>query len=330
MPCNWGIIGAGFVANRALIPAIQRTHDARVLAVASLDQQRAQAAAERFAIPRVYHDYETLLADPDVQVAYIALPNHLHREWTIRAAQHGKHVLCEKPLAMNAAESADMIDVCRQANVLLMEAVMYRFHPRMQALKAMLEAGEAGELHFLHSAFSFPFDSPGNYRAFPQYGGGALLDIGSYCVNAARWLSGSEPACVRASVSYSHNAIDVSSSAILQFGEMLSAHIQCSFAAAEHQLIEVVGSHAAIIAPLAFTAWLGDSTSLLIQKGGTFVEKTFPPADPYQLMVEHFTDCVQGRATLLYAAEDGRATLLVLDMIKKAHNQQSRDVFFDL
>ena len=321
MPVNWGVLGAGFIANRALIPAIQRSRDARVLAVASLDDQRARATAGRFAIQRLYEDYAALLEDPDVQVVYIALPNHLHREWTIRAAQQGKHVLCEKPLAMSVIECEEMIQACRQAGVLLMEAVMYRFHPRMRALKAMLEAREAGELRFLHSAFSFPFDSPGNYRAFPQYGGGALLDVGSYCVNAARWLSGCEPLAVQAHISYSHDAIDTGASAILQFGEHpagLTAHIQCSFAAAEHQVIEIVGSSTAITAPLAFTAWHDDTTLLHFQRGAAFEEKTFPPADPYQLMVEHFTDCVLGRASLLYPAEDGRATLRVLEMIKQA------------
>lgn len=333
MPCYWGVLGAGFIANRAVIPAIQQSRDARVLAVASLDEQRARACASAFDIPRVYHDYAALLDDPDIQVVYVALPNHLHREWAIRAAEHGKHVLCEKPLALTVAQCDDMIAACRQAGVLLMEAVMYRFHPRMQALKAMLDAGECGELRFIHAAFSFPFDAPANYRAFPQYGGGALLDTGSYCINAARWLSNLEPRSVQADISYSHNTpdishtIDVSTSAILHFGEGLTgrdashragdftAHIQCSFASAEHQVIEVVGTRAAISAPLAFTAWREDNTALLIQRGATFQEKTFAPTDPYRLMVEHFSDCVQGRATLLYPPEDGRATLRVIEML---------------
>ncbi|GAC1568264.1 MAG: hypothetical protein NVS3B14_16910 [Ktedonobacteraceae bacterium] len=119
MSCQWGVLGAGFIANRALIPAIQQSVHARV-----------QAPAHRFSIERTYNNYQSLLDDPNVQVVYIALPNHLHREWTIRAARAGKHVLCEKPLAMNAAECDAMINVCHESKVLLMEAVMYRFHPR--------------------------------------------------------------------------------------------------------------------------------------------------------------------------------------------------------
>lgn len=316
MICNWGVLGAGFIANRAMIPAIQGSSNARVLAVASRDEQRGREAAQRYGIERAYSDYEVLLGDPDVQIVYIALPNHLHREWAIRAAHAGKHVLCEKPLALNAAESDEIISTCRSHKVLLMEAVMYRFHPRMQALKAMIAAGDVGELRFVHAAFSFPFDAPGNYRAFPQFGGGVLLDIGSYCVNAARWLTGSEPTAIRPVFSHSQNAIDVSTSAILEFGPHLSSHIQCSFAAAEHQVIEVVGTQVAITAPLAFTAWRDDTTALYIQRGATFERREFAPADPYQIMVEHFTDCVPGKASLMFPVEDGRNTLRVLDALR--------------
>ena len=192
MACNWGILGPGFVATRAVIPAMQQTPDARLLAVASRSDERAKLIAARFGIERAYHDYQTLLNDPDVDAVYIALPNHLHRIWTMRAAEAGKHVLCEKPLAINASECDEMIATCQRANVLLMEAVMYRFHPRMVQLKRMLTTRELGDIRLLHTAFSFPFDfdRPHNFRAHPEFGGGALLDVGSYCVNAARWLVG--------------------------------------------------------------------------------------------------------------------------------------------
>ncbi len=316
MVCNWGVLGAGFIANRAMIPAIQSSSQAHVLAVASRDAQRGQEAAQRYSIERVYSDYEALLADPNVRVVYIALPNHLHREWAIRAAQAGKHVLCEKPLALNAAECDEIISTCHSLKVLLMEAVMYRFHPRMQALKQMVAAGEVGELRFIHSAFSFPFAASTNYRAFPQFGGGALLDVGSYCVNSARWLSDSEPTATHPVFSYSQDAIDLSASALLEFGPRLSAHVQCSFAAAEHQVIEIVGSQAAITAPLAFTAWRDDATTLLIQRSALFEQRAFAPADPYRLMVEHFTDCVLGKASLMYPPQDGRNTMKVLDVLR--------------
>ena len=316
MYCNWGILGPGFIATRAIIPAIQGVSNSRVLAVASSNKERSREFSIRFGIERSYSGYQDLLDDPDVDVVYIALPNHLHREWTIRAAEAGKHVLCEKPLAMYAAECNEMIAACQQANILLMEAVMYRFHPRMLHLKQMLVAREPGDIRFLHAAFSFNFNAPGNYRAYRQFGGGALLDIGSYCVNAARWLIGSEPDSSHAVISYSHDSIDLNTSAVLRFGEDVSAHIQCSFVAAEHQIIEVVGTTGAVTAPLAFTAWRDDTTMLLIQRGAVFERKEFAPADPYQLMVEHFTSCMMEKTPLLYPPEDGWATLRVLDMLR--------------
>jgi len=317
MPCNWGILGPGFVATRAVIPAIQQTQGAHLLAVASTDNERAQQAAAKFGIERIYHDYQSLLNDPDVDAVYISLPNHLHHTWTIRAAEAGKHVLCEKPLATNAAECKDMIAACQKADVLLMEAVMYRFHPRMLHLKHMLMNGELGDIRLLHAAFSFSFDQPHNYRARPEFGGGALLDTGSYCVNAARWLIGSEPLHILAETTYNQETkIDMNTSAVLCFNDNVLAHIQCSFAAAEHQVIEVVGSRAAATAPNAFTAWREDTTTLMIQRGAMFERLEFPPADPYLLMVAHFTDCVLGRAKLLFPATDARRTLSVLDALR--------------
>ncbi len=318
MACNWGILGPGFVATRAVIPAMQQTPDAHVLAVASRDEERAKLSAARFGIERAYHDYQALLNDPDVDGVYIALPNHLHGIWSMRAAEAGKHVLCEKPLASNAAECDEMIASCQRANVLLMEAVMYRFHPRMLHLKHMLTTGELGDIRLLHSAFSFPFDfdRADNFRAHAEFGGGALLDVGSYCVNAARWLVGAEPRHVQAEVVYSQGGIDVSASALLRFEHDVLAHVQCSFAAADQQVIEVVGSVGAVTAAQAFTAWREDRTELMVQRGGKFERVEFAAADPYQAMVGHFTDCVLGKAELQYAAVDGRRTLYVLDSLR--------------
>ncbi|MFL5626986.1 MAG: Gfo/Idh/MocA family protein, partial [Ktedonobacteraceae bacterium] len=266
MLCNWGIIGPGFVATRAILPAMLRVPQARSLAIASRSSERAQAVSQQFGIERVYLDYQALLNDPDIHAVYIALPNHLHHLWTLRAAEAGKHILCEKPLAMNAPECAEMIAACQQAGVLLMEAVMYRFHPRMLFLKQMLENGALGELRFLHAAFSFPFNTPNNYRTQQEYGGGALLDVGSYCINAARWLIASEPQHMQGFIRR-NDAIDVDTQALLTFANAVSASIQCSFAAAEHQVIEVVGTSGVVTASQAFTAWIGDSTMLLLQQG---------------------------------------------------------------
>lgn len=317
MVCNIGILGPGFVATRAILPALQRIPQARVLAVASRDSERFHLVSKQFGIERAYNDYQALLDDTDVDAVYIALPNHLHHSWTLRAAEAGKHILCEKPLAMNVKECDEMIAVCQRARVVLMEAVMYRFHPRMLFLKQLLEDGELGTLRFLHLAFSFPFNAPRNYRARQEYGGGALLDVGSYCINAARWLTASEPQRVQGIIRMK-DAIDVDTQALLSFDGPVIAHLQCSFAAAEHQVIEVVGATGAVTAPLAFTAWTGDKTNLLLQRGAQFEQKTFAAADPYEAMLAHFIDCVQGNASLRFPPTNSRGTLQVIDQLRQA------------
>jgi xylose dehydrogenase (NAD/NADP) len=316
MICNVGILGPGFVATRAVIPALQRIPQARLLAVASRDSERASLVSKQFGIERAYSDYQALLDDDDVNAVYVALPNHLHHAWTLRAAEAGKHVLCEKPLAMNAIECDEMITACQNAHVVLMEAVMYRFHPRMLFLKQLLENGELGTLRYLHLAFSFPFNGPDNYRARREYGGGCLLDVGSYCIHAARWLIASELRSIQGIIRRK-DGIDVDTQALLTFDGSVIAHMQCSFAAAEHQVIEVVGTTAAITAPLAFTAWSGDVTTLLLQRGAQFEQKTFAPADPYEAMAAHFIDCVPGKTELCLPPENSRGTLQVIDQLRR-------------
>jgi len=323
MICKWGILGAGFVTTRATIPAIQCSRNGRIRALASRNLARAQSLAAQWQIEQVYGDYQALLADPDVDAVYIALPNHLHHPWTLRAAQAGKHVLCEKPLARSAREAEQMLEACQQAGVLLMEAAMYRFHPRMQRLKDLLASGTLGRPRFLHSAFSFPFKDTENYRNSPAYGGGALLDVGCYCVNALCWLSEALPTSIRAFTSYRETGgIDLESSALLRFPHGSLGHMQCSFVAAEYQSIEIVGSQGALVAPLAFTAWRDDATLLYLQRDGRCSDEHFAPADPYQLMVEHFADVLHGEDSLAYSPQEAVQTLAVLDAIR-AHSETS-------
>jgi xylose dehydrogenase (NAD/NADP) len=325
MLCNWGILGAGFVTTRAMIPAMQRSRNGHVRALASRDLARAQSLAAQWQIERVYGDYQALLADPEVDAVYIALPNHLHHPWTLRAAQAGKHVLCEKPLARSAREAEQMLEACQQAHVLLMEAAMYRFHPRMQRLKDLVTGGALGSLRFLHSAFSFPLKDTGNYRNSPAYGGGALLDVGCYCINALCWLSEAFPIGIQAFISYREaGGIDLESSALLRFANGSLGHMQCSFVAAEYQSLEIVGLQGALMAPLAFTAWRDDTTLLYLQRDGRFSDERFAPADPYQLMVEHFADVLHGEDSLAYSPQEAVQTLAVLDAIR-ARSETSPD-----
>ncbi|HEY0753139.1 MAG TPA: Gfo/Idh/MocA family oxidoreductase [Ktedonobacteraceae bacterium] len=317
MVCNWGVVGPGFIARQAVIPAMQHASNGRVVALASRDQARAQEVAEQWQIEHVYTDYQALLDDPRVDAVYIALPNHLHCAWTIEAARASKHVLCEKPLALHAGEGERMLEACQSAGVQLMEAAMYRFHPRALRLRQLVEDGTLGQLRFLHCAFTFPLQDPLTYRLVPEYGGGALLDVGCYCVNALCWLVGAAPDEIVASVVRREaGGVDLDASGLLHFAHGVLGHFQCSFAAAEHQSIELIGSTGAVTVPLAFTAWQTDTTTLRLQIGGRLIHEEFAPADPYQLMVEHFAELLQNDAQIRYPPQEAIQTLRVLDAIR--------------
>ncbi len=320
MFCNWGVLGAGFIARQAVIPAIQQSRNGRVKALASRALDRARALATEQRIERVYGDYRALLADPTLDAIYIALPNHLHCPWTIQAAQAGKHILCEKPLACTAGEGAQMVAASQQADVQLMEAAMYRFHPRWRRLKQLVEEGRAGQERFLHSSFTFTLNPAHNYRQHPAYGGGALLDVGCYCVNALCWLNNTDPVEIRAFTTRQHpDGIDLATSAVLRFANGTLGHIQCSFDAAEHQSVEFIGTTGTLTVPQAFTAWREDHTTLLFQQGNQLTQEQFTPTDPYQLMVEHFVDALDRTVPLWYPPQKAVQTLHILDQIRTQH-----------
>jgi predicted dehydrogenase len=287
--------------------------------VASRDAARAAAVAADFAVPRAYSDYASLLADPAVEAVYLALPNHLHRPWTLAAAQAGKHVLCEKPLALNAAEAAEMAVACRVSGRLLMEAAMYRFHPRLQRLKEILAEGALGVVRLIHTAFTFPLTARDNYRLRPEMGGGALLDVGLYSIGAARWFAGQDPLAVHAAAEvWAPHGIDRQLAGLLEFRDGLFATVHCSFGAAEHQVAEVVGTAGTARVPRAFTAWR-DERAPLHWRGADGEERTEVfEADPYALMVAHFAQCVRGLAHPAFDVGDAVATLAILDALSRA------------
>src|SRR3954447_13087611 len=183
---RWGVLSTANIGRRAVLPAIQRSRNGELVAVASRDADKARAFAADLGIPRAYASYEQLLADPEIEAVYIPLPNSMHREWTIKAAQAGKHILCEKPLGLNAAECAEMDAAARQNGVLLMEAFMYRFHPQTERVIQLIRQGAIGHPRLIHAAFTFRLSNPANIRLQSDLGGGSLMDVGCYCVNVSR------------------------------------------------------------------------------------------------------------------------------------------------
>lgn len=291
------MLGAAWIAGRAVLPAIAASRNGRLVSIASRDRKRAGEMASEHSIPKVAHDYEEVLADPEVDAVYIPLVNSLHREWTERSLAAGKHVLCEKPLGMNAEEAAMMADASRRSHRLLMEAFMYRFHPRMRAFVEGLR-GDERPLH-VQASFGFPLNDPSNYRVQPDLGGGALLDVGCYTVSVARWLLG-EPDTVLARARFDKKTgVDMTVSSLLHFAGGGTASLWCSFESAEEQGVTAVTTTGTYTLERPFTAWKD-------------------PHDPYQLMVESFADSVRNGTDPDVSLDESIANMRVLDRIREA------------
>ena len=248
-------------------------------------------------MPTVAPDYAGVLTDRDVDAVYIPLTNDAHREWTLRALAAGKHVLCEKPLAMNAAEAEEMAAAAREAGLCLMEAFMYRFHPRTRGFIERLLAGDRPEQ--VEAKFGFPMNHPGDFRLVPELGGGALLDVGCYTVNIARWLLG-EPDTVSGEARIDpETKVDMTASARLQFPGGATASLWCSFESPEEQGLRVVTAKGELTLPTPFGARVDAE-------------------DPYRLMVESFGDSVTGDGKVAIPPDDSVANMRVLDRIRQA------------
>jgi xylose dehydrogenase (NAD/NADP) len=290
---RWGVLGAAWIADVAVLPALRKAAGAEVLAIASRDGARARELAGRHGVERVHADYAALLADPDLDAVYVPLPNSLHLPWTLRALAAGKHVLCEKPLAMNATEAREMAETAGASGRLLMEAAMYRFHPRLCELKASLADTE---VRHVSASFAFAIDKPGNYRLRPDMGGGALLDVGFYTADVARWLLG-EPERVEAVIR--GDAVDMSCSALLGFAGGAQATMFASFEAPELQELLIVCADRVERVDRPFTGWE-------------------EPDDPYRLMVEAFSRAVRTGGPAPVPLEGSIANMRLLDRIRDA------------
>ena len=292
-----------------------------VEAIASRTQSKADAAAAELGIPKAYRSYEALLADETIEAVYIPLPNHLHLEWTMAAAAAGKHVLCEKPLALTSADARRMIAASQGANVLLMEAFMYRLHPLWQEVRRLIESGTIGELVAFQSVFSYRNLDPTDIRNQVATGGGALLDIGCYPVNAARMLFGSEPEEVKALIRrHPGSGTDVLTSALLDFGGR-HATFTVSTVAEPDQRVEVVGTEGRLRIEIPFNIPPDRRTRIVIYSGGeppvspgtTVIE--IPPDDQYRVQADAFSHAVRGGGPLPSDPADAVANLEVLERI---------------
>ena len=314
---GWGVLGAtSYVAQRAVLPAIAASPGARLVAVAS--QRAADGGAAEFRPLRAYRAYEAVLDDREVDAVYVPLPNSLHREWVVRAAAAGKHVLCEKPLAPTAADAEAMSAACERAGVILLEAYMTPFHPRAQALEALVASGRLGALRFARAAFTGVLDRRDDHRWRPEMGGGSLLDVGVYCLAPLLASAGRTPARVEASATMAKSGVDASFAGWLDFGDGFTATIECSFDAPERQLLEIVGTEAAVTIDRAYTPGPADTGMTLRHRDGRLEQIVASGADPYREMVEHFQAVVRGSAVTRRPCAASITTLAVLDQLRAA------------
>jgi D-xylose 1-dehydrogenase (NADP+, D-xylono-1,5-lactone-forming) len=320
---SWGILGCARITRRGLIPGIAASKSGSLVALASRDLATARAWAGEFGIPKAYGSYQELLDDPAIEAVYIPFPNELHKPWVFAAADAGKQVLCEKPLALNASEAAEMVVHCRKRRVLLMEAFMWRHQPRSLEILKLIQSGAIGELRLIRSSFSFAM-GPGDWRLDPARGGGALFDVGCYGVNTARLFAASEPTKAFAIARFGDSGVDLSLTAQLEFPSGVLATIDCSFEQPFRCSYELVGSRGVIDVP---DAYLPPSDRKPIAQLRTFGSGSdlsagaddvrtveFEPVNQYAAMVDSFADSVNG-TELVPPAEDGLAQMQVLDRL---------------
>lgn len=317
---RWGVLGVANIARTKVIPAMMKGEWTEVSAIASRDARRAQRAADELGIPRAYGSYEELLADPDIDVIYNPLPNHLHVPWTERAANAGKHVLCEKPIGLNAEEARQLLDVQQRTGVMIGEAFMVRLHPQWIEARRLVREGRLGELRFISAYFSYFKLDPDNIRNRVELGGGGLMDIGCYPIHISRFIFGEEPRRVVSLVERDPvMEIDRLTSAILEFPSG-QATFTCSTQLSAAQRVHIFGTKGRLELEIPFNAppdrparIVVDDGSAAPAAGGEVIE--FPAVDQYTLQADAFSSAVVAGTRPPVSLEDGIRNMEVIDAI---------------
>jgi predicted dehydrogenase len=323
MKVRWGILGVANIGVKKVIPAMQQGREAEVVAIASRDAAKAREAAGRLGIPKAYGSYEELLHDPDVEVIYNPLPNHMHIEWSIRAAEAGKHVLCEKPLSMNVEEARQLLAARDRTGVKVGEAFMVRTHPQWVRARELVRSGAVGELRSIMGFFSYFNRDPGNIRNIAEYGGGGLMDIGCYPIFTSRFIFGEEPKRVVGIMEFDPDMhTDRLTSAILDYPSG-QAIFTCSTQLPMYQRMQIFGTKGRIEIEIPFNAppdrptrlWVDDGRDLF--GGGIRVEQ-FDTCDQYTIQGDAFSRAVRGEGEIPVPLESGLANMQVIEAIVRS------------
>lgn len=312
---RWGILSTANIG-RKVIPAIHTSRNGVVAAVGSRSLAGARAFAAEQHIPRAHGSYEDLLADPDIDAMYIPLPNSLHAEWSIKCARAGIPTLCEKPFASDAAEAQSIVAAFAEQAVLLAEAFMYRFHPQHTKVKQIIAEGGIGDMQIISSAFTFPINDAANIRLSKPLAGGALMDVGCYCVNLLRFITGEEPSQASASkrIGQASN-VDEALAGALQFPSGVIGSFHCGLRAWREHSYTIKGTAGMLRVPASFVPDKNAATCVQHWHGDDYTEHRIPPVDQYQLMVEDFADALLGGRAPRFPASDAVANMAIIDQL---------------
>ena len=322
---RWGVLGVAGI-NAAMVPAIRACTGAELLGIASRDEGRARdvAAAEHL---DPYVGYDALLTDPAIDAVYLPTPNAQHAPWTLQAVAAGKHVLCEKPLAVTAGEAREMADAAAAAGVHLAEAFMYAHHPRYHLVRRLIANGAIGDIRSIHVTFTFDASGELGHSGFQGApGSGAIYDVGCYAVHVARTLIGAEPEAVTAHAMSSivHGDIDMSTSLLLEFPGGVGATAQLGMWNGDRDTVTVIGSHGWIEIPRAFLCSATDDAGIVLGEGDDSRVIAVPPADHYALQVACFDAAVRGDGELLYPIDDAIHQAVVLEAATRSWRERVR------
>jgi len=316
---RWGALSTSNFAIRKVIPAMQNGEYCSVEAIASRNLASAQQVAAHLNIPKAYGSYEELLADPGIEAVYIPLPNHLHVPWSIKALQAGKHVLCEKPIALSAPQARQLLEEAKKHPKLkIMEAFMYRHHPQWKKAKEIIKEGKIGELGMITSFFSYYNANPDNIRNQTDMGGGGLLDIGCYSISLSRFIFNEEPERVFGSIeSDPQFKIDRLTSGILEFRSGV-ATFTCSTQLAPFQRVQIFGSQGRIEIEVPFNPEPKQPAFVGLEKNGKYERISFPPCDQYTIQGDLFSQAVLADLEVPTPLEDALANMQVIDAVRSS------------
>ncbi len=316
---RWGVLSTANIGLKHVIPAMQQGSHCEIHAIASRHLAAAESAAARLGIPKAYGSYEELLADPAVDAVYNPLPNHLHVPWSIKALEAGKHVLCEKPIAMTAAEARTLLDAARaHPHLKVMEAFMYRHHPQWQRARQLVADGGIGELRTIQTIFSYYLDDGGNIRNIADVGGGAMMDIGCYAVSVPRFIFGAEPRRVAGIVEYDQRfKTDRLASAILDFGTG-TAVFTCGTQLSPYQRVNIFGTAGRIEIEIPFNAPADRPCKLWHEHDGQIDEITLNICNQYTRQGDAFSRAVLQNTPVPTPLEDAVANMKVIEAVMQS------------